>query len=311
MKSKPNYEGASWTAVLIILGVIIGLLLSPRINADWSSIVLGFFTPLFAAALGGYSAFWGIRRNQNIEREEKKVELINRHIYQLKNCLMGMCQLKMSYYDKIGTNRYRSLNIRRSINSLTKIAVDVSDIQFLLAGNEEGVRPEIDLVLIDSAFHNYNLALEMWMLRDRTQTEFLEHARASGATYIGDGSVEGDIRALIISMGQDNVDLLVHTGEKLIQIIDATLDQLTEALDRLQMHASKKINRDLLPQPMIAHYYLARDSIERHVIETVIPEGDWVNTPLYEKPMERYPQRDRLLAKKDLGRPSEEQENTR
>lgn len=301
MKNKPNYENATWTAALIAMGIVIGFLLSSRASAVWSSIILSFFPPLFAAGIGGYAAFWGIRRNQLIEREEKKIELINRHIYQLKNCLVGMCQLKMGYFDKIGTDLYRSLAIRRSVNSLTIVAVDISDIQFLLAGNGEGVQPEIDLVLIDSAFRNYNLVLEMWKLRDRTQSDFIQAARASGAAYTGDGAVEGDVKALLIFMGQDNVDLLLHTGEKLIQTIDTTLDQLAESLDRLQSNASKKINRDLVPEPMIAHYYLTRDSSEREVIENATPEGDWVNTPLYEKPIKRYPKRDRLMAQRDLG----------
>lgn len=301
MKSTPNYENATWTAALILMGIVIGFLLSSRASADWSSFVLGFFPPLFAAGLGGYAAFLGIRRNQRIEREEKKIELINRQIYQLKNCLVGMCQLKMGYFDKIGTDLYRSLSIRRSINSLTKVAVDISDIQFLLAGNEEGVQPEIDLVLIDSAFGNYNLVLEMWKLRDRTQSDFIEAARASGASYTGDGAVEGDVRALLIFTGQDNLDLLLHTGEMLIQTIDTTLDQLAESLDRLQSNASKKINRDLVPEPMIAHYYLTRDSSERDVIENATPEGDWVKTTPYEKPIKRYPKRDRLMPQRDLG----------
>ncbi len=301
MKIKPNYESATWTAALIVMGIVIGFLLSSRTSAVWTNIVLSFFPPLFAAGIGGYAAFWGIRRNQLIEREEKKIELINRHIYQLKNCLVGMCQLKMGYFDKIGTDLYRSLAIRRSVNSLTKVAVDISDVQFLLAGNEEGVKPEIDLVLIDSAFCNYNLVLEMWKLRDRTQSDFIEAARASGASYTGDGAVEGDVDALLIVMGQDKLDLLVHMGEKLMQTVDATLDQLAESLDTLQSKAGKKINRDLVPRPMIAHYYLTRDSIERYVIENATPEGDWVNTPLYEKPIKRYPNRNRLMAQRDLG----------
>jgi hypothetical protein len=183
---------------------------------------------------------------------------------------------------------------------LTSVNVDISDIQFLLAGNKVGKHPDINLVLIDSAFHNYNLVLEMWKLRDRTQADFLEAARRSGAAYLGDGSIEGDIDSLVMAIGQDNVDLLVHTGEKLVQTIDAALDQLAESLDQLQTHASKKIDRKLVPEPMVAHYYLARNSIERKMVEIPTPDGEWVKTPYYEKPIKRYPERERLMAETDL-----------
>lgn len=279
---------------------MLALLVTPYSTSGWSNTIIGFLSPLFAAGFGGYAAFLGIRRSQRIQEEEEKIERINRHIYQLKRCLVGLVTLKKGYFDKLGSSLYRTLSIRRSVNSLSKINVDVSDIQFLLKGNVEGEKPLIDLVLIDSAFENYNLVLEMWKQRDRTQEEFLTAAQESGAFYRGDGSIEGDVDSLVKVLGQDNLDLLVHVGERLLQIMDTSIDQLTESLDQLQTHASKKIDRALIPEPTVTHYYISRTSAERKMIENPVPEGEWENKPYFEEPPKPYPIRERLMASKDL-----------
>lgn len=295
MNSGFNIGEAAWTTALLALGGFLGLLISPHLQLDRNTLLTSVLPPFFAAGLGGYAAYLGIRRNQQITREEAKVDHINRHIYKLVGCLLELCNIKMRYSEALGTGLYRTLSLRQSVNSTVAVIVDISDIQFLSAGNVVGQKPEIDLILIDTALRNYNLALEIRIKRDREHGVFLEAARESGAVYLGDGSMEGSVKELIAQLGQDKVDLLVHTGEHLLQTIDIAIDQLAEGLDQLQTFAREKINRNLIPGAIIAKYYLDIGSPPRKAIEEPFPKGEWVNSRLYDEPLPRYPKRDRLM----------------
>lgn len=264
------------TIFLLLLGLALGVLLSSAIDissTETNNFFVSFVPPIFASLLGASAAYFGIKRNQLADSEARKVGLINQNIYKIKTCLVHLCTIKSEYIPQLSTKNTRGLNIKRLLRILNKIDPDVSELLFLSIQNHEN-GDLIDLNRIDTAYHNFNLIIDVINTRNDLYQQLIERAEPH---YTGGGTLKLELEKLYQVLGKAKVDQLLHMSEMMIILIDENIIELYEVAGQLQEHSAKYINKKLVSSPIIMHFDISESNDYLKSVLEKVPELD---TPL-------------------------------
>lgn len=209
----------------------------------WKEIILPITMVFVSAFSGAYASYLFLRYQEKAKIEKEKIQSVNKWTLALISAQLTLYGIKSEYYDKLTSHPLQRMSIISNLIFTTApIKESIVDLSFMVPSETD--KPSYwSLLRIKAVTENYNNLLSVWITRNELTSSIKKEMLKTRPGKAASAFTIQDYQSVIDA---SKLAQAIHLNEKVIQLTDNLLIDITKFLLEFPKEAEVKINKNLL-----------------------------------------------------------------